>query len=101
MFSVVHKCKVGCVIWGPPNDLYTYLSADTERIYKKAISSVAESYGKKYTIEIQAKVVGRPDLDGARVAVSEMKLPITPEQFLQKYKLLASDSVAKVALMPG
>lgn len=77
------------------------LLLDTEKIYQKAFSDIAENYGKKYTKEIQGKVIGRLELESARVAVTEMKLPLTPEQFLHKYKLLASDSLAHVALMPG
>ncbi|XP_044267845.1 pseudouridine-5'-phosphatase isoform X1 [Tribolium madens] len=77
------------------------LLLDTESIYKRVFSDIAKKYGKVYTPEIQAKVIGRVEREGAKVAVTEMKLPISPSQFLQQYKSMAENSLASVGIMPG
>jgi beta-phosphoglucomutase-like phosphatase (HAD superfamily) len=77
------------------------LLLDTETIYKRVFSDIAKSHGKVYTPEIRAKVIGRVEEESAKVAVTEMNLPMSPEKFLQQYKSMAEQSLADVRVMPG
>ena len=79
----------------------TPLIADTESIYKKVFSDIAQRHGKVYTAETRGKVIGTTEDVGARIAVEEMQLPMSPEDFLKEYKAAADKSLHTVGLMPG
>ncbi|KAJ3653702.1 hypothetical protein Zmor_012940 [Zophobas morio] len=77
------------------------LLLDTESIYKKVFSDIAQRHGKVYTAETRGKVIGTTEDVGARIAVEEMQLPMSPEDFLKEYKAAADKSLHTVGLMPG
>ena len=79
----------------------TPLIPDTESIYKKVFSDIAQRHGKVYTAEMRGKVIGTTEDVGARIAVEEMQLPMSPEDFLKEYKAAADKSLHTVGLMPG
>lgn len=74
---------------------------DTENVYTQVISEIARSYGKQYTVETRLKVLGTPEMMTAKVAVEEMQLPVTPEQFLNIYKPRCLELLTNPNLMPG
>ncbi|XP_030750339.1 probable pseudouridine-5'-phosphatase isoform X1 [Sitophilus oryzae] len=76
---------------------------DTENVYKNAISCIAKRFGKVYTADIVAKVIGTLEKESARIAVTEMKLPIPVEEFRHEFRTLSHGFFAKhhVPLMPG
>ncbi|RZC33833.1 HAD 2 and/or Hydrolase domain containing protein [Asbolus verrucosus] len=77
------------------------LLPDTESIYLRVFSDIAKQHGKVYTPEIRAKVIGTLEATGAEIAVREMKLPMSSQQFLTQYRSMAQQSLIKVGLMPG
>lgn len=58
-------------------------------------------YGKTYTLEMKIKILGTPEQDTAKIAVREMDLPITPEEFLTIYKGKVAVELQNPVLMPG
>ncbi|XP_076269542.1 putative pseudouridine-5'-phosphatase isoform X1 [Rhynchophorus ferrugineus] len=76
---------------------------DTEKIYKHAISSIAKRFGKVYTDDIVAKVIGTVEKESARIAVTEMQLPIPTNEFQHEFRTLSHGFFAKhqIPLMPG
>lgn len=58
-------------------------------------------FGKKYTKELQMKVMGAPDVDGAKTVVQELELPTTSEDFLVEFRRRSLSVVSHCDLMPG
>lgn len=86
-----------------PNSIIkiTFLFADSEGVYNRVIGDIARSYGKEYTVDVRIKILGTPEPSTAKIAVEEMQLPITPEQFLEIYKPMCLESLKNPSLMPG
>lgn len=80
--------------------LFVFLS-DTEKVYRSAIENIAKRFGKKYTPEIQAKVIGTPERESSRIAVTEMKLPISVDEFQIEFRNSAHQHFTYVPIMPG
>ncbi|XP_050304941.1 pseudouridine-5'-phosphatase-like isoform X2 [Anthonomus grandis grandis] len=76
---------------------------DTEGVYKKAIATIASRFGKNYTSDIVAKVTGTVERESARIAVTEMKLPMPVEEFQNEFHKLSYDFFRKygVTVFPG
>ncbi|KAJ8974886.1 hypothetical protein NQ317_011732 [Molorchus minor] len=77
------------------------LLLESESIYDKIIGDIAGRFGKEYTSDIKLKILGTPEKDTARLAVSEMQLPISPEEFLVDYKERVKKELQNPELMPG
>lgn len=78
-----------------------YFFSDTEIIYRNAITNIAKRFGKKYTPEIQAKVIGTPERESSRIAVTEMKLPMSVDDFQIEFRDTAHQHFTYVPLMTG
>ncbi|XP_066159207.1 probable pseudouridine-5'-phosphatase isoform X1 [Euwallacea fornicatus] len=76
---------------------------DTEGAYKRAIATIARRFGKNYTNNIVAKVTGTVERESARIAVTEMNIPMPVEEFRKEFRSLSHSFFAKhgVPLMPG
>lgn len=76
---------------------------DTEGTYKNAIATIARRFGKKYTNEIVGKVTGTVERESARIAVTEMNLPMPVEEFQTEFRTLSHEYFKKFGapLMPG
>lgn len=75
--------------------------SDTEIIYKNAIANIAKRFGKIYTPEIQGKVVGTVERESSRIAVTEMKLPMSVDNFQIEFRTTSHKHFHNVPLMPG
>jgi len=62
------------------------LILDTEPLYTAATVQIAERHGSAVEFDWQLKVrqMGLPKMDLARLIVSEMKLPISAEQYAEE-----------------
>ncbi|XP_066261601.1 probable pseudouridine-5'-phosphatase isoform X2 [Euwallacea similis] len=76
---------------------------DTEGSYKRAIATIARRFGKNYTNDIVAKVTGTVERESARIAITEMTIPMPVEEFRKEFRNLSHSFFAKhgVPLMPG
>ncbi|XP_019767330.1 probable pseudouridine-5'-phosphatase isoform X1 [Dendroctonus ponderosae] len=79
------------------------LILDTEGVYKNAIATIARRFGKTYTSDIVAKITGTVEKESARIAVTEMKLPMPAEEFQHEFRSLSHGFFQKhaIQLMPG
>ncbi|KAJ8919019.1 hypothetical protein NQ315_016924 [Exocentrus adspersus] len=74
---------------------------DSESLLDKIVCDIAAVYGKVYRKDIRVKLRGTPEKDSARIAVTEMDLPITPEEFLVFYRKKMNEELQNLNLMPG
>lgn len=104
----MHKCK-NSTKWLSPiqtcflvSDGFLYF-LDTEGVYKNAIATIARRFGKIYTSDIVAKVTGTVEKESARIAVTEMKLPMPVAEFQHEFRSLSHEFFQKhaIQLMPG
>lgn len=74
---------------------------DTERLYTVATQNILDPYGKLYTWEVKASVMGMQSHEMAQRLVDVYELPMTPEEYLelarQQYEIL----MPTAALLPG
>lgn len=84
-----------------PGNCFVFFLSDTENIYRNAIINIAKRFGKKYTPEIQAKVIGTPERESSRIAVTEMKLPLSVDEFQIEFRNSAHKHFGYVPLMTG
>ena len=74
---------------------------DTETIYEKCYEIIAEEFGKKYTWEIQAKVMGDSAKNGAKIIIEQLGLPLTVEEYMKKMRVLCAQYLPDARLQPG
>ncbi|KAJ8918909.1 hypothetical protein NQ315_016811 [Exocentrus adspersus] len=77
------------------------LLIESESVYDKIINDIAAMFGREYTKEVRLKILGTPEKDTARIAVTELKLPLSPEEFLKIYKEKVNKELQNPVLMPG
>jgi len=79
------------------------LILDTEPLYTEATVKVASKYGSKveFSWDLKVKQMGLPRMDLANLIVTEMNLPITPEQYVEETVILQETSFPKCQLLPG
>ncbi|XP_030384160.1 pseudouridine-5'-phosphatase-like [Scaptodrosophila lebanonensis] len=74
---------------------------DTEKLYSQAVEMTVLPYNKKYTFELKLRCMGLPAMEVSKLIVNELKLPITPEQFLQENSANTRRVLDHTRLMPG
>lgn len=62
---------------------------------------MAESYGKKYTRDVQLKVLGTTEQATASIVIKECGLPITVNEFLEDFHKRQKSSLSNANLMEG
>lgn len=77
------------------------LLLDTETLYSQAAQTLASRYGKKFTWELDKRVLGTPDADAARLIVDSLGLPLTPSEFFGAINRMCEQSYQHTKLMPG
>ncbi|KAL3191441.1 hypothetical protein MRX96_059820 [Rhipicephalus microplus] len=74
---------------------------DTEKLYTKAVQTVADRYGKLYTWELKQRVMGIPGKDAARLVIDGLGLPLGTEEYLKEMDRLYAEMFPSAELMPG
>ncbi|KAI4457798.1 2-deoxyglucose-6-phosphate phosphatase 2 [Holotrichia oblita] len=77
------------------------LLLDTESIYEEVIDHIAKKYGKTYTNDIKLKIRGSPEPVTAKIAVTDMQLPLSPKEFTEIFDPLCYARLQHPPLMPG
>lgn len=65
------------------------------------MTDIAQSFGKSYPDELKLKILGTPEQDTARIAVAELQLPMTPDEFLDQYHVKVAEGLKNPNIMPG
>ena len=74
---------------------------DTEPLYTKAIHAVTSRYGHAFGWGLKEQIMGRGRVAAARFLVETLKLPLSPEAFLEARDAVLLDMLAKAAEIPG
>ncbi|XP_021960693.1 pseudouridine-5'-phosphatase [Folsomia candida] len=77
------------------------LLLDTEPKYEKAISTICENFGSKYTLEAKLGALGRTATDAANAVITKCNLPISCEEFLDLMESQYPSVFQHVDMMPG
>lgn len=75
--------------------------SDTEPVYEEVIRQIAQTYNKTYPIEVRLKLLGTTEPRTAEIAVTDLGLPITPQEFLEKFHVLCRKLLANCPMKPG
>lgn len=75
--------------------------ADSESVYKTIYNNIVSEYGHKYGGDVAYAVLGRPEMVGFEIIISHFKLPITIQEFQQKYHKMQHELFDDVRVMPG
>lgn len=65
---------------------------DTEPLYTAATQAVVAEFGKKYTWDIKRRIMGGSALRGAEIIVSELALPISAQEYLERRRRILERS---------
>uniref|UniRef100_A0A1B0C303 Uncharacterized protein n=1 Tax=Glossina palpalis gambiensis TaxID=67801 RepID=A0A1B0C303_9MUSC len=74
---------------------------DTEIIYEEIIRQIAQEYGKTLPFEVRIKLLGTTNRRTYELAVEELKLPISVEEFGKKFEKLTFEKMTDVKMKPG
>ncbi|XP_012531798.1 pseudouridine-5'-phosphatase [Monomorium pharaonis] len=77
------------------------LLLDTETQYTMAYSRVTQEYGKTYTWEHKAKIMGVKAGEGLQIIIDLLELPITAQTFAEKLAPIYQELFPNCNLMPG
>ena len=55
---------------------------DTEPLYTQATQAVTSKFGRNYDFDLKRRIMGGSAIIGARLIVDELRLPISPEEYL-------------------
>lgn len=77
------------------------LLLDTEKIYEKIVENLAQKYGKPYPWDVRMKILGTTERRTCEIAVKELDLPCTVDDFQRQFKQSCLDNLADVYLMKG
>lgn len=81
--------------------LIMYSHADTESLYTMAYNRVTQEYGKTYTWEHKAKIMGFRSSDALQTIINMLQLPITVQVFEDKLAPIYQEVFPKCDVMPG
>lgn len=74
---------------------------DTEKISKQSVAKVVAKFGKTYSLDLCFRILGAPELDGAKIVVDELKLPISIEEYMHMVREIKSKVMSDVDVLPG
>lgn len=65
------------------------------------MESLAKNYGRPYPWDVRMKVLGTTEYRTCEIAVKELNLPCTVDEFHQQYRLSCMKNLADVYLFKG
>ena len=74
---------------------------DTERLYTQVTQEISDRYGKTYTWELKASLMGFTGREAAHKLIEGIGLPMTPEEYMREAHLLYEQHFPNAQLLPG
>jgi len=77
------------------------LLLDTEKFYTIVSQNIASRYGKTFDWTIKSKVMGKKAIEAATIFVTDLQIPMTPEEHLIEREAALTELFPTSQLMPG
>jgi pseudouridine-5'-monophosphatase len=74
---------------------------DTEKLYTQATQAVVGEFGKTFDWALKSRMMGRHELEASRLLVTELGLPISAEEYLQRQLPIALALFRTAEEIPG
>ncbi|XP_069962554.1 probable pseudouridine-5'-phosphatase isoform X1 [Bactrocera oleae] len=74
---------------------------DTEVGYEEIVRQIAGSFNKSYPRDVRVKMLGTTEQKSAAIAVNELELPITVEEYLKRFTNKCKEMLGNSPLMQG
>jgi pseudouridine-5'-monophosphatase len=74
---------------------------DTEPLYTRAAESIVARFGKVFDFAIKRQIMGGGPLVGARFVVEQLRLPLSPEEYLAEREAILREACKTARAMPG
>jgi len=74
---------------------------DTEKLYTEATQAVVGEFGQRFDWSLKSQMMGRHELDAARLLVDTLGLPISAEEYLRRQLPIAEDLFRTATELPG
>jgi len=65
------------------------------------VTEVVTKFGKIYDVDLRYQVLGAPELDGAKMVVNKLKLPISIDEYINMVRAFEIKVMADVDILPG
>lgn len=76
-------------------------NTDTEKLHKQSVTEVVARFGKTYNLDLRYRVLGAPELDGAKMVVNELQLPVSVEEYINMVREFENKVMSDVDVLPG
>lgn len=76
-------------------------SVDTECLYTQVTQGILDRYGLTFDWALKARMMGRRPMEGAKILVDSLNLPMTPEEFHSELYATLMDIFPEAKLLPG
>ena len=70
-------------------------------MYTKVTQGILDRYGKKFEWSLKSQLMGRPPIEGARILVDTLQIPVEPQAFLDELHGETEKLFPDAQLMPG
>ncbi|XP_053961660.1 probable pseudouridine-5'-phosphatase isoform X2 [Anastrepha ludens] len=77
------------------------LLLDTEVVYEEIVRQIADSFKKSYPAEVRVRMLGTTEQRSAEIAVNELDLPVTVEEYLKIFHTKCSEMLGNSSMMKG
>lgn len=80
---------------------YDSRASDTEQIYENIVGDISRSFGIPYKYDVRMHILGTTEHMTAKIAVNELNLPISVNEFKARYTELGRERLRDVNLLKG
>ncbi|EQC27068.1 hypothetical protein SDRG_15078 [Saprolegnia diclina VS20] len=77
------------------------LLLDTERVYTEVTSEILSRFGKQFTWDVKAQMMGQKEYDAAKILIASYGIDLTPEAYLAERNALHAAKFPFCKPLPG
>lgn len=80
---------------------HTQNRTDTEGIYENMVGDISRSFNIPYRYDVRMRILGTTETMTAKLAVNELKLPISVDEFKVRFADLGRQRLGNAPLLQG